>query len=257
LTFIVVAALLTACLSSGQQPPAFEVAAIKISAPNSPPPGDDRRNMDPVPGQFAMRNVNLLFALVWAYDLRDYQITGPNWITENRYDIVARAPGASNDQMKLMLRTLLTERFQLALHRETRQLPVYLLTTLGKGPPKVKEPNPEGEHGLSGTSTGTLFHKEPIERLCFLLSRRMDRPVLDRTGLAGIYDYVVDTSGLARFITNIGTDPNDIAKLKAAQDASTPIFEAVQRDLGLKLEAQKADLEVLVIDKGNKVPAEN
>lgn len=212
--------------------------------------------MDAAPGQFAMRNVNLMFALVWAYDLRDYQITGPDWITSDRYDILARAPGAANDQMKLMLRTLLTERFQLTVHRETKQLPVYLLT-LGKGAPKVKEPNPEGPHGLSGTAAGTLFHKEPIERLCFLLSRRMDRPVLDRTGLTGIYDYVVDTSGLARFITNIGNDPSDLAKLKAAQDASTPIFEAIQRDLGLKLEAQKAELEILVIDKGNKVPAEN
>jgi uncharacterized protein (TIGR03435 family) len=212
--------------------------------------------MDAAPGQFAMRNVNLLFALVWAYDLRDYQINGPNWITDDRYNIIARAPGATNDQMKLMLRSLLTERFHLAVHRETKQLPVYLLT-LGKGTPQVKEPDPEGPHGLSSTPAGIRFHKEPIERLCFLLSRRMDRPVLDRTGLTGTYDYTVDTSGLARFITNAGDDPADIAKLKAAQDASTPIFEAIQRDLGLKLESQKADLEFLVIDKGNKVPVEN
>ena len=85
----------------------------------------------------------------------------------------------------------------------------------------------------------------------------MDRPVLDRTGLTGIYVYTIDTSGLVRFIASTSMDPADLAKVRAAQDASTPIFEAIQRDLGLKLEAQKADVEILIIDKGNKVPTPN
>src|ERR1700688_2684270 len=76
-----------AFLACGQPPLSFEVASVKPSAPNSPFPGDDRRNMDSTPGQFAMKNVNLMFAWMWAYDLRDYQITGPGWINADRYDI--------------------------------------------------------------------------------------------------------------------------------------------------------------------------
>ncbi len=119
-------------------PLAFDVASVK-RAEGGGPPGDIARNMDSSPGHFAMRNVPLRYALEWAYDLKDYEISGPDWIkADERYDIIANAPGASEAQMRQMLQTLLTQRFQMKLHRETKELSVYALVP-GKGAPKVKE----------------------------------------------------------------------------------------------------------------------
>src|SRR6185437_10786580 len=109
--------------------PAFEAASIHIADPGEAGPGDIPRNMDSSPGHFAMRNVPLRYCIEWAWDLKDYEISGPDWIkSENRYDIIANAPGgATEDEMRLRLRNLLTERFQMKIRRETRNLDVYVL----------------------------------------------------------------------------------------------------------------------------------
>ena len=225
--------------------PTFEAASVKPSDPGEAGPGDVPRNMDNSPGHFAMRNVPLRFCIEWAYDLKDYQVAGPDWInSEYRYDIVATAPGASENDMKLMLQTLFTERFQMKSHRETRNLDVYALLP-GKGAPKVAEPAADEQTSLGGGATGVKFTKQPISRLTFMLTRRMDRPVLDMTGLKGLYDYTLDTSGL-------GFNGNP------PQDTSAPsIFTTVQENLGLRLSAQKAPVEVLVVDRAEKVPTAN
>ena len=137
--------LLIGTIASAQVHPTFEVASVKRGAGGGPP-GDIPRNMDGSPGSFAMRNVPLRFALEWAYDLKDYEISGPDWINgEERYDIIAKAAGpATNDQMKLMLQALLLERFKMNVHREMRDLPVYVLLP-GKGPAKVKPASTDGD----------------------------------------------------------------------------------------------------------------
>ncbi len=208
------------------------------------PPGDIPRNMENSPGHFAMRNVPLRYCLEWAYNLQDYEISGPDWIkSDERYDIVANAPGsASNDQMKPMLQKLLTERFQMKLHREKRDLSVYALA-LGKGAPKVKEVAPGGPAELSGSPSAVYFHNQPLSRLTFLLTRRLDRPTLNLTGLNAIYDFTLDLSGLPIGDNQAGDGPS--------------IFTAVQQDLGLKLEAQKAPIDVLIIDHAEKIPTDN
>ena len=117
---------------------AFDVASVK-RAGSEGPPGDIPRNMDSSPGHFAMRNVPLRYAIEWAYGLKDYEIAGPDWIkADERYDIVANAPGladgsgpASDEQMRQMLQTLLVQRFQMKLHRETRELAAYDLAVAG------------------------------------------------------------------------------------------------------------------------------
>ena len=241
-----IALLIISQAGGTQKSPAFEVASVKRAAGGGPP-GDIPRNMDGSPGSFAMRNVPLRYALEWAYDLKDYEISGPDWINgEERYDIIAKAAsGATNDQMKPMLQSLLTERLKMKLHRETRDLPVYVLLP-GKGAPKVKPGPADGEATLSGSPTGVSFHNQPISRLTFMLTRRMDRPVLDMTGLKGVYDFTVDTSGLG-FNGQPPADPN----------AGPSIFTAVQDNMGLLLEARKAPIEILVLDHVERIPTEN
>jgi uncharacterized protein (TIGR03435 family) len=226
--------------------PAFEVASVKPSAPGEGNPPDIPRNLYSAPGHFMMRNVSLRYCLEWAYDLKDYEIEGPDWINyANRYDIVANASGpASDNEMKLMLQTLLTERFQMKLHREMKTLDVYTLLP-GKGEPKIKDPEPDEQTGITGSPAAAGFIKQPISRLTFLLTRRMDRPVIDRTGLKGQYDYTVNLSGL-----NFNGDT-------PADSTAPDIFTAVQADLGLKLQPQKAPVQILVVDHAEKVPTAN
>ena len=201
-----IAALAAASLCAQRQPPkaaAFEVASVK---PNSAggPPGDIPTNSDSSPGHFAMRDKPLRYILEWAYDLKDFQIVGPEWIKmDERYDIIANAPGpTTNDQMRVMLQTLLAERFQMKSHFEKREMSVYALIP-GKGEPKLKKADPNAPQALGGAAPGgAQFHNFPLSRLTFLLTRRMDRPVLDLTGMAGNFDYTVDISGLGR-----GWDP--------------------------------------------------
>ena len=236
---LLVALLIPPVVAQGGQ---FEVASVKRAEAKTPP-GDIPRNMDTSPGHFAMRNVPLRYAIEWAYDLKDFEIAGPEWIkVDERYDIVAKAPGpATDDEMRPMLQALLVERFQMKVHRETRDLNCYVLGP-GKNEPKVK-PAAAGETpSIKGTPEGAAFTDFPLSRLTFLLSRRLDRPVLDKTGLKGNFDYTIDISGLP----GPQTDPS-----------APSVFSTVPRDLGLKLEARKEPISVLVIDSVSKVPTAN
>jgi uncharacterized protein (TIGR03435 family) len=226
------------------QGPQFEVASVK-RAEGGGPVGDIPRNMDSSPGHFAMRNVPLRYALEWAYDLKDWEISGPEWIkADERFDIIAKASGPStDDQMRPMLQALLIERLQMKVHRETRDLNCYVLIP-GKGAPKVKQAASDEPQRISGGAGGASFQNFPLSRLTFLLSRRLDRPVLDQSGLKGNFDYTVDISGLPG--PQGVTDP-----------AAPSIFTTVQRDLGLKLEARKEPISVLVVDQANKTPTAN
>jgi uncharacterized protein (TIGR03435 family) len=226
--------------------PAFEVASVKPADPGEAGPGDIPRNMGNSPGHFAMRNVPLRYCLEWAYDLKDYEVTGPDWIkADNRFDIVATAPGASENDMRLMLQTLLLDRFQMKVHRETKNLDVYALLP-GKGPQKVREATADEQTGLGAAEGGAVkFTKQPISRFTFMLSRRMDKPAVDMTGLKGFYDFTIDLSGL-------GFNGNPPA------DTSAPsVFTTVQENLGLRLEAQKAPIQILVVDRAEKTPTAN
>ena len=128
----------------GQASPSFEVASVK---PAEPPPAGQMglRVMmrggpgTPDPGQITYSNVTLKNVMMAAYDVKGYQITGPKWLDSERYDIVAKIPkGSSKEDVKLMLQNLLAERFKLALHKESKELPIYALV-VAKGGAKLKE----------------------------------------------------------------------------------------------------------------------
>jgi uncharacterized protein (TIGR03435 family) len=131
------------------------------------------------------------------------------------------------------------------VHRETRNLDVYALLP-GKGAPKFKEAAAGEKTGLGAANNGSVkFTKQPISRFTFLLTRRMDRPAIDMTGMNGLYDFTIDLSGLGFN----GNPPSDLS--------APSIFTTVQENMGLRLEAQRAPVDMLVIDRAEKVPTAN
>ncbi len=244
-----IAILLTALALFGQQAGArFEVASVKKAAGDGNP-GDIPHNVDSSPGHFMMRNLSLRYCLEWAFSLEDYQVEGPDWIkSDERYDLVARAPGpATDDEMRPMLQNLLLERFQLKVHRETRPLQAYVLLP-GKGPAKVQNSAADSQPGLVPGKNGEVtFRHFGMSRLTFLLTRRMGKPVLDQSGLKGIFDYTLNISGLSEFSGPSNGEPVGVT-----------IFAAIQDDLGLKLEARKQEpIDLFIVDAANKVPIAN
>jgi len=244
-------ALGTTC---AQSQPKFEVASIKPSS------SADRRllfNVQPG-GRVTIANFNLKRLIEEAYNIKDFQISGgPGWIASDPYDITAKAEGAANyDQLRLMLQSLLAERFQLVMHRDTREMPTYALV-IDKNGPKFKESSGSGP-GMMRIRRGLLVNQQiPISELADQLARFLGRTVLDKTGLAGKYDLKLEWQ----------PDENQIAMFQAmgvpegfgapAPDAQGPsLFAALQEQLGLKLESQKGPVEVFSIERVER-PSEN
>jgi uncharacterized protein (TIGR03435 family) len=238
-----------------QQPrPAFEVASIK---PNNTAPNNSEFHFDG--GRFTAENVPTSFLIIWAYQVRRFQLSGgPNWIDSAKFDLAAKPEGgASLTQMQLMMQTLLEERFKLQLHRETKEHPVYLLVPAKSGI-KVRASAADCEAlareqsagqpsrrqcgaWFSGPNqfTGTkISMSEFVEDLANLLGR----PVVDKTGFTSDFDVSLQW-------TPVEQDNSDAA-------SSPAIFTALQEQLGLKLESGKGPVETLVIDHIEK-PSEN
>jgi uncharacterized protein (TIGR03435 family) len=224
-----------------QAPPTFEVSSVK---PNLSGTGGNRIG---VSGQtLTMSNVTLDTCLKLAYDLQDSQITGPNSLNSDRFDIVAKAsaPIQSQPELKLMLQSLLTDRFHLKLHREERDLNVYALV-IGKGGPKFSKSIGEGKPSLMGK--GTLVAQfASMKALADFLSGPMQTPVIDNTGLDGQYDFKFDLMAFAPPDLQPGKDP-DVAEM---------VLSGLEPELGLRLEPRKVPTSVLVIDHLEK-PDEN
>jgi uncharacterized protein (TIGR03435 family) len=230
-------------------PHAFEAASVKPNRAG----GVTTRRIEP--GTITYLNITLGEFIAMAYGVKHYQVSGPDWIVNygstDRYDVVAKAGGAvSAEPLQRMLGPLLADRFHLAFHRETRELPVFALV-VAKGGPKFKPGDggalsmrPNGERGFS-------YKNYPMANLADQLSlmNSVGRPVLDRTGLAGGYSFNADLYNIPK-----GLSP---AEFKEAMVNSDAIFSTLPEQLGLKLEAQKAPIEILVIDHAEKVPVEN
>lgn len=268
---------LLACVTWAQDstPPAFEVASVKISAPFTPGPGRGPRVTPgcgkPDPAMVRCTYVTLEMLLMRAYDLKIYQIEGPAWIETERYDVMAKVPdGVPADKIPAMLQALLTERFAVKLHKETRSLPAYELS-VAKGGPKLKEVDvssgPVGGIGFGGGVNGSRSVRGnfTIDQLMNYFTRSLSRPVFDNTGLKGTYQieltYLGDENdGMGRLFVPNGPPDDGRGDAGRQQDASAPIatlFQAVQQTLGLKLDSKKAPVEMIIIDSATKVPTEN
>lgn len=247
----------------------FEVASIKPAAPDAR--GTYVRTTEG--GRVNIVNMPLKEMITLAYRIQPYQILGgPAWTSTARYDISAKPEKAPKDgELQLMLQALLKDRFQLALKRETRELPVYAMVLAKKdgalgpnlveskegscvapdrnAPPKPGQRNC-GQQMMSPRSLKAV--SAPMSQVIPMLARMLGRTVVDKTGLTGKYDidlqWTPDETQLAMM------PPEARA---AASDASGPsIFTALQEQLGLKLESQKGPVEVFVVERAEK-PSEN
>jgi uncharacterized protein (TIGR03435 family) len=227
-----------------QSKPAFEAASIKPSKAGDPLKGPGGAEISFLPGTVTVRNATIKDLIAAAYRVRDYQVSGPPILESARYDILAKTAGpASEDSERKMLQTLLAERFQLALHRESKDFGVYALTA-GKNPKLVKSKH-EGESSVKLAGANMLFLNYTIEKLAAFLSQRADHPVIDETGLDGQYDLSVQ-------FADADASPMEIKQAlgKARVEGSLPATVAAQA--GLKLESRKGPVEMLVIDRAER-----
>jgi uncharacterized protein (TIGR03435 family) len=228
---------------------AFEVASVKPNRSG----GRTTRRIEP--GKIAYRDITLGECIRMAYNLSYRQISGPDWIVNaasaDRYDVIASAAGpASKQEMMPMLRTLLFDKFHLAIHHEARKVPMYALIVMKNGP-KFNA----GDGGATSTSPdgagGFAFRNWTMSDFANSLSMMtvVGRPVLDHTGLKGSYSFNAKLSDVPPEAG--GPDGKDSAL------NSDAIFWALQDQLGLKLEPRKDPVDFLVIDHADKVPVEN
>jgi uncharacterized protein (TIGR03435 family) len=184
----------------------------------------------------------------------DFLTGGPKWLNSDHFDIVAKAPeGTFEDTQKVMLQTLLAERFHLSLRRDQKLLEVFVLSagkqvklkpSAGPGPPTCKrvplpiQPSaPQIHDACTNMSMAELANRLPS-----MASQYVDRVVIDRTGLSGPYDFQLDWL--------------PIAGMAVGSNSESSLFEALAR-LGLKLEQRKEPLPVIVVDHVDRVPTEN
>lgn len=219
--------------------PSFEVATINPSDPNS-----NRQGFDAVGDRYTIHGQTIASLMMFAYSIDKHQVVdAPDWATRDRYDIegTTDTPGEpSLHQQQEMLQKLLADRFGLRFHREKRVLPVYLIQ-LAKGGPKLTpaaHPELEADQNASthGSSTEVTVTITSTSMQDFILGVQFffERPLVDQTGITGKYDitlrYTYDEAK--------STDPN----------AAPGLFTAIQEQLGLKLDAVKAPVDVFIID---------
>jgi uncharacterized protein (TIGR03435 family) len=247
------------------------------------------------PGQITYKGRSLKDLISSAYGVKSFQVSGPGWLDSERFDIDAKIPeGTTKEQFNMMMQNLLAERFKLAVHHETKDFPLYELT-IAKGGPKLKAstedpsaatgppppgPPPIGKDGLPQLPAGrpglmmnalpgghrrVMAVVQPVSVLADMLSNLMDGPVIDKTGLTGKFDFTLEFVPEPGFGAGpLGAppppppslDPGQPAGLAAA-DQLSGLFTALQEQLGLKLERKKGPLDVWVVDRAEKVPAEN
>ncbi len=228
--------LLAAAFGQTPAAPKFEVAAIK---PNNADPHSG--GVSTGNGLLRSINVTLRRSIMGAWAIGPNQIVGgPDWFDSERFDIVAKADHPAGDhELMEMLKTLMAERFKLAVHRETRPMQVYVMEVAKPG----KLEKDEGGTSTTNNGHGSIGARNTsMDRFAEVLSRQADLPVVNRTGLDGVYKIDLKWS----------MDPS-----RGPSSPEAPsLYTAIQEQLGLRLRAQKMPFEVLVIDHVER-PTEN
>jgi uncharacterized protein (TIGR03435 family) len=288
----IVGALASTAMFAQTPPPRleFEVASIRPSGPILSAADAAKIGVHIDGARVNLTRLSLNDFLAAAYKVKLHQISGPEWLASERFDINAKLPDGSNgDQIPQMIQALLADRFGMKFHREMKDFPVYALV-VGKTGLKMKEspPDPPADPAdapkafdvtTSSSQTGTTINygngmymtfgnnafvgrKLPASAMADTLARFVDRPVVDMTELKGNYDFKLEFSPedfgamMMRAAVAAGINlPPEAMKLIDASNGDS-LFNALET-LGLKLEQRKAPIEVLVIDHIEKYPSAN
>jgi uncharacterized protein (TIGR03435 family) len=267
--------VVTVCISVGAFPvvhaqvlqvapgalPAFEVASIKVHDPDDPASGNFFQGVD----RWVARSYTLRQLVRTAYQVQDYRVVGgPPWADTVRYDIDAKASaddvqrGTAQGEAParlLMVRTLLAERFKLRLRQEERELPIYALTLARSDGQPGPELRPVERRncaagaggdwcGIRGQGPGKVIGRQvTIDTIVLGLAGAVDRVVVNRTGLAGVFDFTLQYTAARAELTN-AEPPGDVS--------GPSIFTAMEEQLGLRLRAERAPVDVFLIESAEK-----
>jgi uncharacterized protein (TIGR03435 family) len=263
----------------------FEVASVRLSQPSGPNRVDVGLRMDGSQAHFG--SLTLKDYIAMAYRVTASRVSGPEWLSSQRFDISAKLPdGATRDQIPQMLRSLLADRFQLKFHHETKELPAYALV-LGKSPLKLtKTPDaatPDSQGAVNVTASGSIagvsvdlgngsyytfannqfeFKKTSIDVVAERLERFLDRPIVNMTALGGNYDLTLPLTPedyralLVRSAVNAGVSLPPPALRLLDNGPPVSLFDSLDQ-LGLHLDARKLPLDMIVVDNALQTPTEN
>jgi uncharacterized protein (TIGR03435 family) len=227
-----------------------------------------------------------------AYDVQNFQVSGPSWLDSQRFDIITKVPdGATKQDARIMLQNLLADRFKLRLHKGSKEAAIYQLVVAKRGlklkeaaqtaaapaedasgaqagPPRGKDgllKTPHGQLGIQATANGRMRMQGDavsITRLTEVLGTVVGRPVIDKTGLTGTYDVVLDFSP-----EGMGPGPKGPAEGEGggnpanaprdSNDSGPTIFTALQERFGLQLESRREPVDLFVVESVEKVPNKN
>jgi uncharacterized protein (TIGR03435 family) len=266
-----------------EAPLSFEVAAVKQSSGFSTTGMDSRGGPGTAdPGQFTSR-ASLRTFLLKAFGVRNYPLSGPDWLDSEGFEIVAKVPkGTTKEQLDKMLQSLMVDRFRLTYHHEAREMSVYELLVKESDlsvqrPPRdpgspIRPPGTDakgfllvgpGPSQFIGRTTNGIIRwtggQQPISGLATLLENELERPVVDKTGLTGRYDIqlMYSRDGLKPLRKNpaapVDTGPAD----DDIPSGGPSLMKAVEQQLGLRLQSAKDPIDVLVLDHIDRMPTEN
>jgi len=248
----------------GATPLSFEVADVRVSKGGSPEPSADF-----LPGgRVDLHRITMKEMIAAAYSVEDDMVAGgPGWLGTDQFDVVAKAdPKSSLDTLRQMLQTLLAERFKLAVHQETKVVPVYALE-VGKGGPKLQEsaagdsaakgckrenPNEPNRLGIR-IACSKMTMADLADELPNRAGAYIDLPMVDLTGLKGAYDFKLVWTPKAALEGRKAPDGTVITE----PAGGLSVFGALQAQLGLKLEHRKHPMPLIVVDRVERLRAEN
>jgi uncharacterized protein (TIGR03435 family) len=256
----------------------YDVASIKQSPP--PTGGGMMVGMRDTPDGLVATNVPLLFLVQFAYGIDRPQISGaPSWLSSDRYDVDAKMDSSTVDALekltlderkiarRKMLQALLADRMKLVVHRDSKEVPIFSLV-IAKSGPKLQESRPTSApaNGTAGPAGGTrsgqgmsmgseegmtvaTFRESPISYVADWLQLQLRTPVYDKTGLTGVYEFKLKwMPERNRSAVPLGDDPNGQRAVASSDPAGPTLLDALQDQLGLKLESGKGPVDIIVID---------
>ncbi len=242
--FLRVATVLFPAVLLSQPIPTFDVASVKVRLHPRSPDGYSHSSIDtPSPGYFVAENAGLPGLIEYAYNLKGYQISGPNWLNDEAYsfDVNARAvPGSmsTKTQIRMMVQALLKERFHLAVHFESKVVPGFALEIDPHGIKMKSTKQPTERAGINAIGGDVTAVNVSMGWFADILAGYLKSPVYDRTGLPGNFDFKLHYDS-----SESGSGPS--------------VFAALEEQLGLRLRASREPIQILVVDHAEKAPTEN